>query len=122
MSAAMKKPLTEIQIRLGNKMLRFTHVPSKQVKPILILLKGYEEPSEPWREGAKKRMNAAGGEAAYMLKSARKMADLTQTQLADKLKMPQGNLSQIESGQRTIGKSLAKRLAKIFNLDYRVFL
>ncbi len=32
------------------------------------------------------------------------------------------NISQIETGKRSVGKNLAKRLAKIFNLDYRVFL
>lgn len=122
MSVAMKKPLTEVQIRVGNKMLQFRHVPSKQIKPILVLLEGYEEPSVSWRESAKNRMNTAGGEAAYMLQNARKMAEMTQIQLADKLGMPQGNISQIESGKRVVGKALAKRLAKIFNLDYRVFL
>lgn len=118
----MKKPPTEVQIRFGNKMLRFSHVPSKQIKPILVLLEGYEEPSVSWRENAQKRMDAVGGEAAYMLQNARKMAGFTQIQLAHKLRMPQGNISQIESGKRMIGKTLAKRLAKIFNLDYRLFL
>jgi len=118
----MKKPLTEIRIRLENKILCFSQVPAKQLKPILVLLEGYEESSIPWREAAKERINSTGGEAAYMLKSSRQMAGLTQSQLASKLKMPQGNVSQIESGKRPIGKSLAKRLSKIFNLDYRVFL
>ncbi|MFM8314892.1 MAG: helix-turn-helix transcriptional regulator, partial [Deltaproteobacteria bacterium] len=47
---------------------------------------------------------------------------LTQAQLADKLNIPQSNISQIETGKRSVGKNLAKRLSRIFNLDYRVFL
>ena len=57
-----------------------------------------------------------------MVKSAREGAGLTQAQLADKLKIPQSNISQIETGKRAVGKNLAKRLARIFKLDYRVFL
>lgn len=57
-----------------------------------------------------------------MVKSAREAAGLTQAKLAKKLNIPQSNISQIETGRRSVGKNLAKRLAKIFNLDYRVFL
>lgn len=122
MSVPMRKPLTEVQIRLGGKFWRYRHVPSEQIKPILCLLKNYEDKPILWHDAAKGRIEKAGGEAAYMLQTSRKMAGLTQSQLAKKLKMPQGNISQIESGKRPIGKGLAKRLANIFNLDYRVFL
>lgn len=118
----MKKPLTEIQVRFGSSLRRYSHVPEAQIKPILILLKDYEDSPVSWRESAEPRMKAAGGESAYMLKAAREMAGITQAALAKKLGMPQGNISQIESGKRPIGKKLAKRLAKIFNLGYRVFL
>ena len=122
MLAPMKKPLTEVQIRYGEKFRRFTHVPPSRIRPLFTLLKDYEETPVPWRSTAKERIERAGGEGAYMLKTSRKMATLTQAQLAQKLGMPQGNISQIESGKRPIGKMLAKRLAEIFDLDYRVFL
>ncbi|MBI2339723.1 MAG: helix-turn-helix transcriptional regulator [Deltaproteobacteria bacterium] len=115
-------PLTEVQVWLGKNTRRYTRVPAGRIKPILIWLKHYEEKPVSWRELAGPRIKAAGGEAAYMLKAARKRAGMTQMQLAKSLEMPQGNISQIESGKRPIGKALAKRLAKIFNLDYRVFL
>lgn len=122
MSVPMRKPLTEMQIRLGGKFRRYRHVPSAQIKPILVLLKNYEDKPVLWREAAKGRIEKARGEGAYMLQTSRKMAGLSQSQLAKKLEMPQGNISQIESGKRSVGKALAKRLANIFNLDYRVFL
>ena len=122
MSAPMRKLPTEVQIFLQGKVLRFSGVPSSKLKPIVVALKEYEEGTVPWREAAKERIAASGGEGAHMLKSAREGAGLTQSQLATKLKIPQSNVSQMETGARSIGKNLAKRLSKIFDLDYRVFL
>lgn len=122
MSVPMKRLPTEVQVNVGGKTLKFTDVPSSKLKPILRSLKEYKEEGIPWRELAKDRMRAAGGESAYMVKSARQSADMTQAELAKQLKMPQSNISQIETGNRPVGKKLAKRLSKIFNLDYRVFL
>ncbi|NBX91965.1 MAG: XRE family transcriptional regulator [Proteobacteria bacterium] len=56
------------------------------------------------------------------LRGARGKEGLSQGELAKKLDIPQGNLSKMENGKRPIGKSMAKRLSKILNIDYRVFL
>lgn len=122
MSVPMKKLHTEIQVSVGDKVIRFKDVPPSKLRPILGALKKYQEESIPWRELAKNRINDAGGESAYMVRTARMKAGMTQEELASKLKMPQSNVSQIETGTRPVGKGLAKRLSKIFNLDYRVFL
>ena len=122
MSAPMKKPPTEVQIKLGGKVFLFRDIPSSKLKPIARALKAYSDETIPWRESAKERIAASGGESAHMVKSAREGAGLTQAQLAKKLNIPQSNISQVETGKRSVGKNLAKRLAKIFNLDYRVFL
>ncbi len=122
MSVPMKRLPTEVQVNVGGKTLKFTDIPSSKLKPILRSLEEYKEEGIPWRELAKDRIKAAGGESAYMVKSARQSADMTQAELAKRLKMPQSNISQIETGDRPVGKKLAKRLSKIFNLDYRVFL
>ncbi len=122
MSVPMKKPLTEIQVKVGQKSFHYTNIPQSKLKPILTLLKNYQDDSIPWRELAKDRIQTSGGEPAYMLKTSRKAVNMTQAQLAAQLNMPQGNLSQIESGKRAIGKSLAKKLGNVFDLDYRVFL
>jgi len=118
----MKMPLTEVQVKCGDQHFHYVDIPQAKLKPLLGLLKKYLKDTVPWRELAKDRIQAAGGESAYMLKVARSMADMTQTELAKKLHMPQGNLSQIECGKRSIGKSLAKKLGKILGKDYRVFL
>lgn len=47
---------------------------------------------------------------------------LTQTVLGEMLGVEQTNISKMEQGKRPIGKTIAKRLAKIFKTDYRLFL
>lgn len=118
----MKTRPTEVQIKAGEKVFRFTDVPSSKLKPILVSLKDYSDEALPWREVAKSRIKASGGESAHMVRMSREMAEMTQVELASRLKMPQANLSQIETGKRPVGKALAKKLAKIFHIDYRVFL
>jgi DNA-binding XRE family transcriptional regulator len=47
---------------------------------------------------------------------------LTQEQLAHLLGVKRTNLSEMENGGRPIGKNMARRLAKVFKTDYKVFL
>lgn len=122
MSGHTKMHPTEIQVVMGSNVRRYRDIPTAKLKPILTLLQGYEDGSIPWRELAKKHFEAAGGEGAFMVREARKRVGMTQMKLAEKLGMPQGNVSQLEAGRRPIGKKLAKRLSKILNVDYRVFL
>ncbi|MCH9716540.1 MAG: helix-turn-helix transcriptional regulator [Gammaproteobacteria bacterium] len=61
-------------------------------------------------------------EPAVLLKGLRYREGLTQVKLAKKLNISQANLSAMENGRRTIGKELAKRIANIFDLDYRILL
>lgn len=57
-----------------------------------------------------------------ILLGARTREDLTQAELARRLKIPRSNISEMERGKRPIGKEMARRLAKALNTDYRVFL
>lgn len=61
-------------------------------------------------------------EPGFLLKGLRYREGLTQIEFAKQLNISQTNLSAMENGRRTIGKELAKRIANIFGLDYRVFL
>ncbi len=61
-------------------------------------------------------------EWAVALRGLRYREGLTQTALGDLLNIEQTNISQMERGKRPIGKMLAKRLAKLFKTDYRMFL
>lgn len=122
MSELMKTHRTEVEIRFGKDRYVFSNVPQSKVKPIITSLKEYRETTIPWRELSAERMTKQGGEAAYMLRVSRERQGLSQNQLAKLLKTQQSNISQMECGKRGIGKGLAKRLSKILNVDYRVFL
>ena len=62
------------------------------------------------------------GEPGVLLKGLRYREGLNQIKFAKKLNISQPNLSAMENGKRIIGKDLAKRIAEIFLLDYRIFL
>lgn len=62
------------------------------------------------------------GESGVLLKGLRYREGFTQKELAKKLNISQTNLSAMENGKRNIGKDLAKRIAEIFKLNYRIFL
>lgn len=62
------------------------------------------------------------GEPAVLLKGLRCREGLSQIEFSKKIQISQTNLSAMENGRRTIGKELAKRIADIFGLDYRIFL
>ncbi len=62
------------------------------------------------------------GEPGVLLKGLRYREGLSQIEFAKQLNISQTNLSAMENGRRTIGKELAKRIADIFELDYRIFL
>ena len=56
------------------------------------------------------------------LRGARKREALTQKDLAHLLGVSQTHISEMEHGKRPIGKDLARRLAKVLKVNYRVFL
>lgn len=60
--------------------------------------------------------------AGTLLKGSRLREGLSQVEFAKKIKVTQANLSNMESGKRTIGKIIAKRIEKIFGTNYRYFL
>ena len=62
------------------------------------------------------------GEPGALLKGLRYREGLTQIDLAQKLKISQANLSAMENNKRAIGKTLAKRIASNFHVDYKLFL
>lgn len=55
------------------------------------------------------------------LKAYRETAGLTQLQVAKKAKIHRGYYSMIESGHRSPGLKLAKRLGIILNFDWTLF-
>jgi len=76
--------------------------------------------SIPWREAfpdySEKQL------IGKALAGGRYREGLTQTQLAEKVGIPQRHISEMENGKRSIGKEMAKRLGKALNISYKVFL
>ena len=56
------------------------------------------------------------------LRGARKRENLTQQALAQLVRVNQTHISEMENRKRPIGKEMAKRLAAVLNVDYRIFL
>ena len=56
------------------------------------------------------------------LRGARKREALTQKELARLVGVSQTHISEMEHGKRPIGKDMARRLAKVLKVNYRVFL
>lgn len=60
--------------------------------------------------------------AGVALRGGRKREGLTQKDLARLIGVSQAHISEMEHGKRPIGKEMAKRLAKVLQVDYRVLL
>lgn len=127
MSAPMKMRRTngEIKIQVGEKKSRLFLVPKDRAEGVVRLLQDFEVKDTgqaiPWRESAQDLIKKYT-ESGVALKGARAKECLSQNELADKLKIPQSHISDMEHGRRPIGKKMAKRLAEVFNVGYKVFL
>ena len=75
--------------------------------------------SIPWRESFPEFNE---NEAGTCLAGIRYREELKQHEVAKRTGIPQRHISEMENGKRTIGKKNAKLLAKVFNVDYRLFL
>lgn len=62
------------------------------------------------------------GEAGVALRGLRAREGLTQKELAQIIKVSQHHISEMENKKRAIGKEIANRLEKAFNVSYKVFL
>ena len=83
---------------------------------------GYTITSEniPWRQAFPEYTDEML--PAACLRGARYKEGITQRELARRTGIPQRHLSEMENGKRPIGKEMARRLAKILNVSYKVLL
>jgi DNA-binding transcriptional regulator YiaG len=70
----------------------------------------------------KLRHGKAYGTPGYYLRLYRLRSNLTQKELARRLRIMQHHLSEMEHNKRPIGKALAKKLSEELNCDYHEFL
>jgi len=127
MQARMKKRLTEdsavvtVTFADGTKGRRKVEGPLvRNIWDMAAAAGGGNNDMIPWREVAKKEL--IHGEAAVVVRASRERAEMTQAGLAKQLGVSQGYVSDIEHGKRPIGKDMAKRLGKLFSINYRMFL
>lgn len=126
----MKKHLTNsanIEITIGSQKTRQFIVPTSKAKSVVELIEAYDItdtvngpniPSDKVFEVLFTKYSKAG----TILKGARLKEGLTQVELATRLNIGQADISNMEKGNRTIGKAMAKRLADILGVNYKVFL
>ena len=76
-------------------------------------------PAQVIHDEARLRHGDYHGTPGYYLRTYRHRAGLTQTQLADHTGIHQHHLSEMENNKRPIGKTIARKLAKILDFDYR---
>lgn len=60
--------------------------------------------------------------AGVLLQGLRNREGLSQVEFAKKINVTQSDLSKMELGKRPIGKTVAKRIADVFDVNYRHFL
>lgn len=82
---------------------------------------GKDEGFIDWREAAREVFGDTPGNAIN-LRGLRNREGLTQKELAECLGTNQANISKMERGIREISLKIAKKLSKVFDIDYRLFL
>lgn len=125
MSVPMKKPLIKkIRIFIGGEEKEF-NVPVEKAKALLLLLNEFEVKEKErkiYSDSLFKELDKKYSHSGATLQGARLKAEMSQVELSEKLGIDQSDLSKMEHGKRPIGKKMAKRLATILNVDYRIFL
>jgi len=117
MPELMKKPHTNrIQLTFSGP----SRNKAKAIKALMEL--GFEDASDliPWREAFPG--HDENNEPGICLSGARAMEAMTQKELSKLTGIPQRHISEMENGQRPIGKKNAHKLAKVLNINYRVLL
>lgn len=124
MSVAVKT--RHIEVSFGKTHPKLFLVPLDKARSIQKLIEEYQYETNKEEyidiDEALKFVEKNRGEAGVILAGYRKRDKLTQAQLAKKLDTHQSVVAAMESGKRTIGKTLAKKIAEIFDTDYRNFL
>ncbi len=80
----------------------------------------HEEIAIPWRKAFPEVTDDLL--PGFTLKGTRQLAGLTQQQLANQVGVSRSQISALENGKQSIQQELAKKLAKVFKVNYRLFL
>lgn len=125
MSAHTKGHLTskasyKVVVEMPGKVKKLTFVPAKHLEKLEAFLEKYgESDSIPWEELAKDRI-AKYKKSGLALRGARYRECLSQKDLAERTGISQENISKMENGQRPIGPKVAKKLAKVLRINFKL--
>lgn len=98
-------------------------IPKKVAKKYVVESTKAKKPNEvPSIYAMFERLDEKYTKAGALLKGLRLREGLSQVAFAKKIQVTQPNLSSMENGKRLVGKAIAKRIGKIFGVDYRYFL
>ena len=124
MSAPMKTRRTKVvQITVDSGKRRSLYlVPQDKAESIEHLLDEYKYDDFIPAETVLRDIHVQYGKSGSVLRGLRVTEGLTQADLAKVLGCPQPWISAWENGSRSLGKKIARKLAKVFRTDYRIFL
>jgi ribosome-binding protein aMBF1 (putative translation factor) len=97
-------------------------VPAPRAAAILELVREYQVEENVPADDVLRDVHEKYGKTGSVIRGFRAREDMTQIELARQLRITQGDLSKMENGNRPVGKVMARRLAKVFSTDYRVFM
>ena len=111
-----KHPIESVELRFLGPIVNM----AKAIERLKSL--GFVDTSDsvPWREACPEY--SEGQLIGKALAGARYREGLTQIQLSEMTGIPQRHISEMENGKRPIGKEMAKRLGKVLNISYKIFL
>ena len=120
-------PTERVTIKIGHGQTEVVMLPRDAANNLLLFIKQCQ-PALLKKENNIKigdiepKMKDPSLRTASILRGARYKENMTQVDLAKKLKITQSDLSKMEHGKRPIGKKLAQRIAEILKIDYRILL
>lgn len=123
----MKNPPTKsVEIIVKSSGVKKFRVSQEKARGLLLLLNEFavsgSEEETLSSEDVFRDLESEFGRSGAALQGARLKEELTQVELAKKLGIEQGDLSKMEHGKRSISKKMAKKIALILKVDYRIFL
>lgn len=99
----------------------------KKVRSFLECLDIKQHEIDPWEKAARWEALAKDKiekykKAGIVLRGARYREGISQRELSKMTGISQDNISKIENGKRTIGEKVARKLAKVLQIDYHLLL
>lgn len=118
-----KEVLVKVVIEFDNRKKSTSYIPVEGIGELEDFLEKLSSPaneeSVDWKILSEDRIQKYK-KAGIILRGARYREDISQKKLAEQSGVNQNEISKIENGKRTVGEKVAKRLAKVLNIDYRL--